>query len=147
MVDKIGDVKLSVAIKEMLLNYSEIVTPKFITLQVIKYAATAKAPNTLKESCNFITDICDNFGASGVPLKEAIDYGKVAAAHATPAVRQAAMKMFCEFYKHIGDVIKNFMSEIKESTLKMIDADLNKTTQYAKGEFEKKRSVRGEAEE
>ena len=50
-VDKIGDVKLSVAIKEMLMNISEIVTPKYICLQIIKYAATAKAPNTLKDSC------------------------------------------------------------------------------------------------
>ena len=37
------------------------------------------------------------------------------------------------------------MSEIKESTLKIIDAELNKTTPYKKGEFEKKRSYRGEA--
>ena len=54
-VDKIGDVKLSAAIKEMLLCAAELVTPKFIALQIIKYAASAKAPNTIKESCNFLT--------------------------------------------------------------------------------------------
>lgn len=53
--DKIGDVKLSKLIMEMLLYASELVTPNFIALQIIKYAATAKAPNTIKDGCNFIT--------------------------------------------------------------------------------------------
>jgi len=86
-VDKIGDVKLALSINEMLLNMAEHVTPKFISLQVIKYAATAKAPNTLKDSCNFLADICDQFGSSGIPVKETIEFAKIAAAHATPAVR------------------------------------------------------------
>lgn len=46
-VDKLGDVKLVNLIKEMLLNASEQVTPKFTTLQIIKYASTAKAPKTI----------------------------------------------------------------------------------------------------
>jgi len=145
--DKIGDVKLSAAIKEMLLNCSELVTPKFVALQIIKYAATAKAPNTIKDSCLFLADLADNFGPSALPLKEAIDFGKVGAAHATPAVRQAAMKLFQELYRHVGEIVRNFLDGIKESTLKVIDAELQKCTQYGKGEFEKKRSVRGEATE
>jgi len=126
-VDKIGDVKLVVGIKEMLMNISELVTPKYICLQIIKYAATAKAPNTIKDSCLQLSDMIDQFGVSGIALKESIDFAKVAAAHATPAVRQSAMKLFCEIYKHVGDVIKNFMNEIKDSTLKMIDAELANT--------------------
>jgi hypothetical protein len=86
-VDKIGDVKLSNAIKEMLLNSAELVSPKFVANQVIKYAASAKAPNNIKEACNILSSICDEFGCSGLPLKESIDFAKVAAAHATPAVR------------------------------------------------------------
>ena len=93
--DKIGDVKLSAAIKEMLALAAELVTPNFIANQIIKYAATAKAPNTIKDSCNFITQMIEEFGPM-IPLKETIDFAKVAAAHATPAVRQAAMKLFKE---------------------------------------------------
>jgi len=134
-VDKIGDIKMSVAIKEMLMNASELVTPKYISMQIIKYAATAKAPNTLKDSCLQLADMLDQFGPSAISLKETIDFGKMAAAHATPAVRQAAMKLFCEIYKHVGDIIKNFTGDIKESTLKLIDAELAKTPTYARGEF------------
>lgn len=57
------------------------------------------------------------------------------------------MKLFCEIYKHVGDAIKNFLTDIKEATLKMIDADLAKTTKFEKGEFQKKRQVRGADEE
>ena len=79
-------------------------------------------------------------------MKEVIDLGKLAAAHATPAVRQAAMKLFCEIYKHVGDVIQQFMDDIKESTLKMINTEFAKTTKYEKGQFEKKRKYLGEVE-
>ena len=68
------------------MNSAEVCGPNFVALQIIKYAATAKAPNTIKEGCNFITQMMEEFGPS-IPLKETIDFAKVAAAHATPAVR------------------------------------------------------------
>ena len=146
-VDKLGDVKLVNLIKPVLMDLAELVTPKFISNQIIKYAATAKGPKILQESCVVLKDICDEFGSSGVPLKETIDYGKLAAAHTTPTVRQAANALFVELYKHVGDGIRSFMTDIKESTLKLIDAELDKNTKYAKGEHEKKRTVRGAAAE
>ena len=71
----------------MLMNASECVGPNVIALWVIKYASTAKAPGSLKESCFLLTQMADEFGVGGLPLKETIDYAKVATAHATPAVR------------------------------------------------------------
>ena len=127
-VDKLGDVKLVNLIKPVLMDLAELVTPKFVSNQIIKFAATAKGPKILQESCVVLTNICDEFGSSGVPLKETIDYGKLAAAHTTPTVRQAANALFVELYKHVGDGIRSFMTDIKESTLKLIDAELDKTT-------------------
>ena len=75
-----------------------------------------------------LVTIIDDFGVKGVPLKESIDFGKLAAAHATPAVRQSANKLFCELFKHAGEGIRTFMEDIKESTLKVIDAELAKNT-------------------
>lgn len=125
-VDKIGDVKLSKAISEMLLNASELVTPRFISLQIIKHGSTAKAPKNIQESANTITTMIDEYGMRDLPLKEIIDFAKFATTNANPQVRTAAMKLFCEIYRHVGDVIRNFMGDIKDSTLKMIDADLDK---------------------
>lgn len=86
-IDKIGDIKMTVQIKEMLVLAAEKVSPKYISLQTIKYASTAKAPKNIQESCILLVTICDDFGVSGIPLKETIDFAKIAAAHATPAVR------------------------------------------------------------
>ena len=86
-IDKIGDIKMTVQIKEMLVLAAEKVSPKYISLQTIKYASTAKAPKNIQESCVLLVTICDDFGVSGIPLKETIDFAKIAAAHATPAVR------------------------------------------------------------
>ena len=81
----------------------------------------------------------------GFPVKEVIDFAKFATAHSDAKVRTAAMKLFAEIYKHVGEAIRTFMGDIKESTLKVIDAELDKTSPYKKGEHEKKRSFRGEA--
>jgi hypothetical protein len=81
-----------------------------------------------------LTQIIDEFGISGTPVKEMIDYATLATAHATPAVRQSAISLFCEIYKHVGDQIRNFMGDIKESTLKLINSEIDKITPYKKGE-------------
>lgn len=54
LCDKIGDIKLNGPIKEALLNASEFCTAKFVTVSVVKKGLDAKAPNNLKESCNFL---------------------------------------------------------------------------------------------
>ena len=55
LTDKIGDVKFSGSVKEILMSLADFMTAKFVALQVIKYAKEAKAPNNLKESCNFLS--------------------------------------------------------------------------------------------
>jgi hypothetical protein len=82
--DKIGDVKYVNPINELLLNMAELVTPKYIAIQVIKYASTAKSPNVLKESCNILIKMIDEFTVMHMPLKEMIDYATIAANHSNP---------------------------------------------------------------
>ena len=64
---------------ELLLGLSELVTPKFVALQIIKYATNAKSPNVLKESCNILTTMTDEFSVVAMPLKEMIEYAKLGA--------------------------------------------------------------------
>lgn len=63
------------------MNLGELVTPKFIALQIMKYASSAKSPNVLKESCNILIRMTDEFGITGMPLKEMIDFAILAANH------------------------------------------------------------------
>lgn len=142
--DKIGDVKMMVNVKSLLMALSELVTPKFVAMLVVKYASTAKSPNTLKESCAILQQMTDEFGAAGMPLKEIIDYAQLAANHSNPQVRTASMTLFAMLYKHVGEPIRNFLKDIKESTLKLIEEEFTKVTPLKKGEGPK-RALRGEA--
>jgi hypothetical protein len=63
--------------------------------------------------------------------------------NANVGARQAAQKMFCEIYKHIGDAINSFTNGIKESTLKVLTSDFAKTTKYESGTFVAQRHVLG----
>jgi hypothetical protein len=53
--EKIGDVKTVQTVHELIILLSEAIGPKFVGLQIIKHASTAKAPKILQESNNALT--------------------------------------------------------------------------------------------
>ena len=87
----------------------------------------------------------EDFGVMTMPLKEMIDFAIIACNNSNPAVRKAAMALFAAMYKHAGEAIKNFLKDIKESTMKLIDEEFAKVTPFKKGEFQRKRNFKGEA--
>lgn len=147
LADKIGDVKFATSIKEVLMTLADFMTAKFVAGQVIKYAMTAKAPNNLKESCNILTSLLEEWGAGMMPVKECIDYATLAANNPNVAVRNASMQLFAMLYKHLGEAVRSFLSDIKESTMKLIDEEFKKITPLKKGEFKSSRALKGEAQE
>ena len=142
--DKIGDVKVQTQVHELLMSLSELVTPKFVAMQIIKYASSAKSPNTLKESCNVLAVMTDEFGLGQMCLKEMITYANLGIQHSNPQVRTASMALFAMMYKHIGETIRGFLSDIKESTMKLLDEEFKKVQVLKKGEHQSKRGLRGE---
>lgn len=129
------------------MGLAELVTPKFMAMQIIKYAASAKSPNTLKESCNELNKMVEEFSIVQMPLKEVIDYAIISANHNNADVRKAAMALFVIMYQHVGEPIRNFLKDIKESTLKVIEEEFTKVVPLKKGEHKSKRGLRGEAAE
>jgi len=78
-----------------------------------------------------------------MPIKEMLGYGTIALAHNQVQVRTAAMGMFVSLYKQGGDMIKNFLTDVKESTMKVLEDEFGKTTIYKKGEYQPKRFFKG----
>lgn len=76
----------------------------------------------------------DEFSVTAMPLKDMIDYGSVSANHPNAQVRTAAMALFAMVYKHAGEAVKNFMKDIKEATMKLINEEFAKITPLKKGE-------------
>ena len=142
LAEKQGDVKFKQLAQSALTSISELVTPSFVIKQMLKVAATAKSPNVLKEASLTISYFIDEFSiavAGGMPLKEIIDYSKIACAHSNPAVRNASMEMLKKLYENVGEPLRNFLTDIKESTLKIIEDEFNKTKPLGKDEIAPKR--------
>ena len=49
------------------------------------------------------------------------------------------MALFAMIYKHVGEAVKNFMKDIKDSTMKLIEEEFSKVTPLKKGEAKSKR--------
>lgn len=133
--DKIGDIKVVKIIAELLLALAECMTPKFIATQMVKWASKSKNVKNLEESCNVLVSLCAEFGAGQLPVPQVLAYNLIAVGNANKKVRDAAMKLYTELYKHMGEMLRTFLTDIKESTMKLIDAELSKVTPYKKGEF------------
>ena len=89
----------------------------------------------MEHSVLCLVTIMQEWGASNMSVKECIDFAVLASGSANAAVRTAANQLFAEMYKHMGEGIRNFITDIKESTQKVIDAEFGKVTPYKKGEF------------
>lgn len=57
------------------------------------------------------------------------------------------MALLAMLYKHGGEMIKNFLKDIKESTMKLLEEEFAKVTPLKKGEFKQKRQIKGMAAE
>ena len=83
-----------------------------------------------------------------MPLKETIDYAIKAAASTSGPVRTSSLKLFATLYKHMGEAIKNYLGDVKESTRKTFEAEFEKVTPYKKGEFKsEKGALKGQTAE
>ena len=112
---------------------------------MIKKGLAAKAPNNVKESCNFLNALVEEYGAGRVALKECIDFGIHSANHANKGVRDAAMALFSVLFRHLGEAINKFLDGVKPNTMALITAEFEKVTPYAAGEFECTREFKGDA--
>lgn len=55
------------------------------------------------------------------------------------------MQLFAMLFKHLGETIRNYLSDIKESTMKLIEEEFKKITPLKKGEFKSNKMMKGEA--
>lgn len=68
------------------------------------------------------------FGPAGFPLKEVCEYAVNGCGHTNPKVREANIKMITSIYRFTGDQIRDFLSEVKGSTMNIINEEFNKAS-------------------
>ena len=82
----------------------------------------------------------EDFDVKDLPIKEMINYCKYMAGNSNPQVRTSATSLICVIYKYVGEDVKILIKDIKESTLKMIEAELEKVVVIEKKEQTKKKN-------
>ena len=68
------------------------------------------------------------FGPGGFPLQEVIAFAVQGCSASNPKVREANIKMIVAIYSYVGDPIRDFLKDVKESTMKVIKDESEKVT-------------------
>lgn len=59
-------------------------------------------------------------------------------------MRTETINLLCIVYKHLGESIRTFLKDIKDSTLSLIESKFKEITPLPKGQFQSKREIRNE---
>ena len=126
--EKLGDLKIKDNMNQMLLNLKDFIGPEEIMLNLIP--KLIKKPNVklLNEYSLFFGKIIDEYDINGLPIKDCVDLCKTMANNTNPQVRSSATNLLCIIYKYVGNELRKMIKDIKESTLKIIESELDKVT-------------------
>jgi hypothetical protein len=122
-------------------------TPLFILNTLLQQLGKNKSVTVLKEYASLLEKVIEDFGIDLVPVKDIVEYSKTLAANTNPQVRNAATSLLCVLYKYVGKDLKLLLKDIKESTLKVIETELDKITPIDKSKVvQPKREVKADDE-
>jgi cytoskeleton-associated protein 5 len=126
--EKLADIKLKDNLIELINNSFDIIEPNNILKQIIGKISKKNNAKLLIEYSTFLGNVVEEYDVKDLPNKDIIDFCKVMANNSNPQVRTAAISLLCILYKYLGKDVKTLTRDIKESTLKLIDAELDKVT-------------------
>ena len=124
--EKLSDIKLKDNIIELINNSFDIIEPTNILKQIITKISKKNNAKLLIEYATFFGNVVEEYDVKDLPNKDIIDFCKVLANNSNPQVRTSAISLLCILYKYLGKDVKTLTRDIKESTLKLIDAELDK---------------------
>ncbi|MCQ2820934.1 MAG: hypothetical protein MJ252_27060, partial [archaeon] len=124
--EKLSDIKLKEQTMQFILAFIDSTDPNSVLKNVISKLKRKSNPKLLMEYGTLFEKIIEDFNISELPIFELVDICKTMAANANPKVRTSATTLLCALYKYIGPDLKNMIKDIKESTRKNIEAELDK---------------------
>ncbi len=123
IIDKISDKKINLELQNLLYKLMDLTNIKNIIITIIKNVE-GKSVLILKETSIFINNSIEKYNnLTQFPVKEIIDFCKILESNSNIQCRNSATILLCTLYKYIGNPLKNFLTDIKESTLKVIEKE------------------------
>ncbi|KAF9574261.1 Microtubule-associated protein, microtubule dynamics during spindle orientation [Mortierella alpina] len=126
MIDKMGDIKLKKAAGDCLTVYAETLSLPFVLSQSYDPLKKLKAPKALADSLLWIHQQLEDFGITGLQVRELIDFLKFALGSANAAVRTNAVSVLGVLRRFIGPGIRSFVEDCNSALLATIDAEFAK---------------------
>jgi len=127
LVDKMADSKVVETCLDILLSIADSVTPSFVVQLAITSGYMSKNALVMKNIMLLLERMLEGYGATLLPMKITIEYGKFCLAHISPQVNNAAINYFVVVYRQIGDSINQWLSEgINEEVMKSLKAEFEK---------------------
>ena len=124
--EKIAEAKLKDNIIELINLHIKKYGPEEILQELIKKLLKKNNPKILIEYGNLFSKILTDNPNGNMPIKDLIDFAKCMANNSNPKVRTASINLICILYKTYGVSVRTAIKDIKDSTLKIIDAELDK---------------------
>ena len=126
--DKITDSKLKENFLELLNSSMTIIEPQPILKQLLMKITKKNNAKLFIEYSLLFGKITEDYNNKELPYKEMTEFCKIMANNNNPQCRNASMNLICILYKYYGEEIHKLIKDIKESTLKNIEAELSKIT-------------------
>ena len=126
--DKITDSKLKDNYLELLNSSISVVEPNTLIKQLLTKITKKNNVKLLIEYSLFLGKIIEDHNNKELPYKEIANFCRIMANNNNPQSRNAGTNLICILYKYYGEEVHKLILDIKESTLKNIEAELSKIT-------------------
>ena len=126
--DKITDPKLKDNYLDLLKSSFLLVEPNFILKNILLKISKKNNARLFIEYSLLFGKIIENYNNKELPYKEMTDFCKIMANNSNLQCRNASINLICILYKYYGEEIHKLIKDIKESTLKNIEAEMSKIT-------------------
>ena len=141
--EKISDIKLKDNIIEIINTSIEenIIELSSLVSNLISKILKKNNVKILNEYSALFGKMVEDYDIKDLPVKEMINFCKYMAGNSNPQVRTSATNLICVIYKYVGEDVKVLIKDIKESTLKIIEAELEKVVVVEKQDQNKKKKI------
>lgn len=134
-LDKLSDPKLIETYTSCIYSITEVVGPKFVVSMLIKNTEESNKPKVVSECYGCIGKIISDYGIHTVIIKDVIDYAKNGLNGANPQIKKSSQSLIVLVYSFIGEKLMGLLSDVKESTMKVLMEDFARTQVVTKTSF------------
>ena len=140
-LDKLSDGKVVDTYLQVMSAISESLSPRFVAGMILKGTGDSGKPKVIVESCGALSKLLIEFGAHTLNVKDVIDYGKNCVNNTNPTIKKAGQGLLVTLYSFMGDTITALLTDIKEATMKVLQAEFAATEIRQNSSF---KAVKGE---